>query len=115
MELKHLVSFIAVAEQLSFVRAARQIHLSQPALSGQIQRLEEELGVRLLMRNRRSVKLTDAGRVFLTEARLTLAAAAQSAARSGGCASRLSPRPRSRLYRRWCWPFAHGIRAFGWN
>jgi DNA-binding transcriptional LysR family regulator len=86
MELKHLVSFIAVAEQLSFVRAARQIHLSQPALSGQIQRLEEELGVTLLERNRRSVKLTDAGRVFLAEARLTLKAAEQAAERARSAA-----------------------------
>jgi DNA-binding transcriptional LysR family regulator len=86
MELKHLASFLAVAEQLSFVRAARQIHLSQPALSGQIQRLEEELGVRLLERNRRSVKLTDAGRVFLAEARLTLEAAEQAVERARGAA-----------------------------
>jgi len=86
MELKHLASFLAVAEQLSFVRAARQIHLSQPALSGQIQRLEEELGVRLLERNRRSVKLTDAGRVFVAEARLTLEAAEQAAERARGAA-----------------------------
>ena len=86
MELKHLASFIAVAEQLSFVRAARQIHLSQPALTGQIQRLEEELGVTLLERNRRSVKLTDAGRVFLAEARLTLKAAEQAAERARSAA-----------------------------
>jgi DNA-binding transcriptional LysR family regulator len=86
MELKHLASFIAVAEQLSFIRAARQIHLSQPALSGQIQRLEEELGLTLFERNRRSVKLTDAGRVFLAEARLTLKAAEQAAERARGAA-----------------------------
>ena len=72
MELKHLTSFIAVAEQLSFVRAAAQLHLSQPALSGQIQKLEEELGVRLLARNRRKVSLTEAGNVFLIEARAIL-------------------------------------------
>ncbi len=81
MELKHLTSFVAVAEQLSFVRAAHRLHLSQPALSGQIQRLEEELGVQLLFRNRRSVKLTDAGRVFLSEARATLARADQAVER----------------------------------
>jgi DNA-binding transcriptional LysR family regulator len=82
MELKHLTSFIAVAEQLSFVRAADRLYLSQPALTGQIQRLEEELGVQLLARNRRSVKLTDAGKVFLVEARATLARARQAADRA---------------------------------
>jgi DNA-binding transcriptional LysR family regulator len=82
MELKHLTSFIAVAEQLSFVRAADRLHLSQPALTGQIQKLEEELGVQLLARNRRSVKLTDAGKVFLAEARATLSRARQAADRA---------------------------------
>src|ERR1700761_8506434 len=67
LELKHLHSFVAVAEQLSFVRASQRLHLSQPALSGQIQALEEEIGVKLLFRNRRVVQLTDAGRVFLDE------------------------------------------------
>ena len=73
MELKHLTSFISVAEQLSFVRAATELHISQPALTGQIQKLEEELGVRLLFRNHRQVKLTDAGTVFLVESRAVLA------------------------------------------
>jgi DNA-binding transcriptional LysR family regulator len=82
LELKHLTSFLSVAERLSFVRAASQLHLSQPALSGQIQRLEEELGVQLLFRNRRSVKLTDAGKIFMVEARATLARAAQAADRA---------------------------------
>jgi DNA-binding transcriptional LysR family regulator len=82
MELKHLTSFIAVAEQLSFVRAADRLYLSQPALTGQIQKLEEELGVQLLLRDRRSVKLTDAGKVFLTEARATLLRARQAADRA---------------------------------
>src|SRR3984885_14635251 len=82
MELKHLTSFVAVAEQLSFVRAASQLHISQPALTGQIQKLEEELGVQLLSRNRRSVKLTDAGKVFLDEARATLSRAQQAADRA---------------------------------
>jgi DNA-binding transcriptional LysR family regulator len=82
MELKHLTSFIAVAEQLSFVRAAERLYLSQPALTGQIQRLEEELGVQLLVRNRRTVKLTDAGKVFLAEARATLSRARLAADRA---------------------------------
>jgi DNA-binding transcriptional LysR family regulator len=82
LELKHLASFLAVAEQLSFVRAARQLHLSQPALSGQIRKLEEELGVQLFLRNRRTVRLTDAGRIFQEEARATLARAKQAADRA---------------------------------
>lgn len=82
MELKHLTSFVAVAELLSFVRGAERLHLSQPALSGQIQRLEGDLGVRLLWRNRRMVRLTDAGAVFLEEARATLRRAELAADRT---------------------------------
>jgi len=82
MELKHLASFVAVADQLSFVRAAAQLHISQPALTGQIQKLEEELGVQLLARNRRAVRLTDVGAIFLEEARATLARARQAADRA---------------------------------
>jgi DNA-binding transcriptional LysR family regulator len=81
MELKNLKSFVAVAEQLSFIRAARLLHLSQSALTEQIQKLEEELGVPLLLRDRRSVKLTAAGIVFLAEARATLARAKQAVER----------------------------------
>lgn len=51
MELRNLESFVAVAEQLSFVRAAERLHLSQPALSAQIRKLEDEIGVKLLFRN----------------------------------------------------------------
>lgn len=82
MELKHLTSFVAVADQLSFVRAAAQLHISQPALTGQIQKLEEELGVQLLARNRRTVSLTEVGEIFLVEARATLARARQAADRA---------------------------------
>jgi DNA-binding transcriptional LysR family regulator len=82
MELRNLASFVAVAEQLSFVRAAERLHLSQPALSAQIQKLEEEIGVQLLFRNKRTVRLTDAGRVFLAEAHATLARAQQAVERA---------------------------------
>ena len=82
MELKHLTSFVAVADQLSFVRAANQLHISQPALTGQIQKLEEELGVQLLARNKRTVRLTEVGRIFLVEARATLERARQAAERA---------------------------------
>ena len=72
VELKEFTSFLAVAERLSFARAAEHLHLSQPALSAQIQKLEGELGVQLFVRNRHSVRLTDAGAIFVSEARATL-------------------------------------------
>ena len=67
MDLKQLRSFIAVAQSLNFGRAARQLYLSQSALSVQIQNLETHLGVPLLERNRRSVRLTAAGEAVLAD------------------------------------------------
>jgi DNA-binding transcriptional LysR family regulator len=69
VELRHLRYFIAVAEQLNFSRAAKQLHIAQPPLSRQIRQLEERIGVQLLVRTKRQVELTNAGRVFLEEAR----------------------------------------------
>jgi DNA-binding transcriptional LysR family regulator len=72
MELRHLRYFVAVAEELHFRRAAERLHVAQPAVSEQVRKLEEELGVRLLNRTQRSVSLTDAGSAMLEEARRVL-------------------------------------------
>ena len=69
MELRQLRYFIAVAENLSFSRAAQQLHITVPPLSRQIRQLEDEFDVRLFIRDRRHVTLSDAGRLFLREAR----------------------------------------------
>lgn len=82
MELRHLTYFIAVAEELHFGRAAQRLHISQPPLSQQIRRLEEEIGVRLLNRTKRRVEITPAGEAFLAEARQIIAAAEEAVRRA---------------------------------
>ncbi len=72
MELRHLRYFQAVAEELSFSKAAHRLHVAQPALSRAVKELEGLLGVELFTRNRRSVALTAAGAVLLNETRLLL-------------------------------------------
>jgi DNA-binding transcriptional LysR family regulator len=72
LDLHHLRYFVAVAERLHFSEAAEFIHVSQPGLSQQIKALEEEVGVLLLDRTKRTVTLTEAGKYFLEEAKLSL-------------------------------------------
>jgi DNA-binding transcriptional LysR family regulator len=74
-DFRQLRYFIAVAEELSFTRAAQRLHLSQPPLSQQIQALEHDLGIRLLDRDKRNVTLTEPGKLFLEHARQILAMA----------------------------------------
>jgi DNA-binding transcriptional LysR family regulator len=72
MELRHLKYFATVAEEENISRAATRLHVSQPPLSRQIRDLEDELGVELLERSAKSVRLTPAGRIFAGEARAVL-------------------------------------------
>jgi DNA-binding transcriptional LysR family regulator len=84
----HLLYFVTVAEEGQITRAARKLHLAQPALSQAISQLEADLGIELLERHARGVRLTAAGEVFLEKARAAVAAwsdameTAQSLARS---------------------------------
>ena len=90
MELRHLRYFIAVAEAGSLTVAAEQhLHTAQPSLSRQMRDLEQEIGVKLMLRSARGIELTAAGKVFLDHARLALVQigaageAARQAARTG--------------------------------
>ncbi|MDA8410541.1 MAG: LysR substrate-binding domain-containing protein [Treponema sp.] len=73
MELRHLRYFSAVAEQLSFVRAADALHITQPPLSRQIQELEQEIGTALFLREGKRVALTPAGESFLADVKALMA------------------------------------------
>jgi DNA-binding transcriptional LysR family regulator len=77
MELRHLRYFVAVAEALSFTKAAEKLHTAQPSLTRQIRDLEEEIGVKLLDRTKQQVNLTEEGRSFLTDTKRLLAQAVE--------------------------------------
>jgi DNA-binding transcriptional LysR family regulator len=72
MELRHLRYFVAVGDEQHYGRAAKQLHVAQPALSRQIQDLEEEIGLKLFDRLPRGVKISTAGKSFLEDARRIL-------------------------------------------
>jgi LysR family transcriptional regulator, hca operon transcriptional activator len=78
VELRHLRYFVAVAEALSFRKAASRLSVSEPAISQQVADLEDELGQKLFNRDSRRVELTEIGRVFLRGAQRTLASAKEA-------------------------------------
>jgi len=80
MELRHLRYFVAVAEALSFTKAAEKLRLAQPSLTRQVRNLEDEIGVKLLDRSNNRVALTAEGRMFLFDTKKLLAMCAESVA-----------------------------------
>ena len=98
--LSDLEAFVALAERASFSKAAEQVHLSQPALSRRIGKLEDALAVRLVDRTTRPVDLTTVGRDFATKARSllddleqSLLALGEAAASRTGDSDRFTWRP----------------------
>jgi DNA-binding transcriptional LysR family regulator len=87
VELRHLRYFVAVAEMENVSRAALKLHVSQPALSRQIRDLEDEIGFGLLERTAKSVRLTEAGRAFLDDARALLQHADEAVKKARAVAS----------------------------
>jgi len=87
MELRHLRYFVAIGEEQHYGRASRRLRVAQPALSRQIQDLEEELGFKLFERLPRGVKLSAAGKLFLEDARRVLQELSGAVVRAGRVAS----------------------------
>src|SRR5215213_655074 len=81
-----LSSFVVLAEELHFSRASSRLHMSQPALSQQITRLERQLGIRVFERTRSSVSLSDGGRAILGAARAAVRAIGSVEAIAGATA-----------------------------
>ncbi len=109
LDLRRVRYFLAVAERLSFRQAADDLRIAQPALSRQVAALEQDLGVTLLIRDRRTVQLTDAGRELMSDARILLASAQETMRRVAR-----AERGRGRLvvgFRSGLSP-THAIRAF---
>ncbi len=90
MELRHLRYFVAVGEEQHYGRASRRLRVAQPALSRQIQDLEEQVGFKLFDRLSRGVKLSAAGKLFLEDARRILQAVSEATARAAHVARGLS-------------------------
>src|SRR5947209_18417443 len=89
-DLRRLRHFVAVVDASGFTTAARQLHLSQQALSSSVQQLEREMGAALLVRAGRRITLTPAGKTLLDEGR-TLLAAAQTVAQHTRAAAITEP------------------------
>ena len=103
MELRHLRYFVATGEEQHYGRAARSLRVAQPALTRQIQDLEEELGFKLFDRLARGVRLSSAGKLFLEDARRILQDVSDSAARAGRVASGHSGTLRVGFTENSCW------------
>src|ERR1051325_7239683 len=90
MELRHLRYFVAVGEEQHYKRAAQRLRVAQPALSRQIQDLEEEIGFKLFDRLPRGVKLSAAGKLFMEDARRILQQVNEATVRAKRVAAGLS-------------------------
>jgi DNA-binding transcriptional LysR family regulator len=91
MDLRHLRAFVAVAEEGTFTKAARRLHISQPPLSKQIQQLEREVGTALFVRRHDGIELTAAGSMLLQQAQATLNAFGEFEDRARSLDARVQP------------------------